>query len=185
MRYDPYEPFAAMSSKMKYRAKRPSYRSVFSNPRSPTDGDFRCLHCRNYVVQTSYLSGVQNRNHCPYCLWSKHVDLHQSGDRLSACKGGMRPIGLALKKRRKKYNPENSGELMLIHQCEECGKLSINRIAADDMSEILYEVFRASSTEIEGNSLQLEQNSSIQPLEEKDSKVLQERLFGVRRGIIA
>ena len=31
-------------------------------------------------------------NHCPECLWSKHVDKHP-GDRAEECGGLMRPIG--------------------------------------------------------------------------------------------
>ncbi|WP_420871372.1 RNHCP domain-containing protein [Lysinibacillus xylanilyticus] len=33
------------------------------------------------------------RNHCPKCLFSKHVDT-VPGDRASTCKGLMRPIGV-------------------------------------------------------------------------------------------
>jgi hypothetical protein len=46
---------------------------------------------------------VRNRNHCPYCLWSRCLDLFRAGDRLSACKAPMQPVGLALKHTRKKY----------------------------------------------------------------------------------
>ena len=107
-------------------------------------GDFRCAHCRNLVSAVHMLSGVNNRNHCPYCLWSCHLDLFAAGDRLSACKGQMRPIGLSMKKSRNKYRLGASGELMLIHECTECVTLSINRIAADDDPESLFSVFRDS-----------------------------------------
>jgi hypothetical protein len=90
------------------------------------------------------LSGVNNRNHCPYCLWSCHLDLFAAGDRLSACKGQMRPIGLTMKKSRNKYRLEAGGELMLVHACIECGTLSINRIAADDVPESIMEAFNES-----------------------------------------
>jgi hypothetical protein len=92
------------------------------------------------------LSGVNNRNHCPYCLWSRHLDLFSAGDRLSACKGQMKPIGLTMKKSRNKYRIKSRGELMLIHECVECGDLSINRIAADDDPDSVMEAFRASLT---------------------------------------
>jgi hypothetical protein len=178
MQYDPYEPLTARSSKLKYKTKNQSYRSIFSANYSPKDGDFKCLHCHNHVVQTPYLSGVQNRNHCPYCLWSKHVDLYQSGDRLAACKGRMRPVGLALKRSHKKYGVENSGELMLIHQCEECDKLSINRVAADDIPERLYEIYRDFHTLDAEHHLELK-GSSIQPLGWQDAGVVERQLFGV------
>ncbi len=74
-----------------------------------------------------------HRNHCPYCLWSRHVDESREGDRKSVCISPMVPIGLTLKKiKPDKYHPEKKGELMIIHKCQTCQKISINRIAADD-----------------------------------------------------
>ena len=58
------------------------------------NADFRCQHCGAYVSASRVLSGVSNRNHCPYCLWSRHLDLFEAGDRLAACKAPMRPVGL-------------------------------------------------------------------------------------------
>ena len=104
-------------------------------------GDFRCGHCGNHVSTSHVLSGVNNRNHCPYCLWSRHLDLYIAGDRLSACKGQMKPVGLTMKKSRNKYQIKSRGELMLIHQCVECGGLSINRIAADDDPDSIMDAF--------------------------------------------
>ncbi|NWG05888.1 MAG: RNHCP domain-containing protein [Chloroflexi bacterium] len=104
-------------------------------------GDFRCAHCHNLVPSSHIVSGVNNRNHCPYCLWSFHFDLFAAGDRLSACKGQMKPIGLTMKRGRNKYRLESGGELMLIHQCIECGTLSINRLAADDHPDSVMDVF--------------------------------------------
>jgi hypothetical protein len=111
-------------------------------PRTCND-DFRCHHCGAYILAAHAVSGVNNRNHCPYCLWSCHLDLFTAGDRLSACKAPMRPLGLTVKPGRNKYAAD-SGELMLVHMCEECGRVSINRIAADDDAEALWEVFCAS-----------------------------------------
>lgn len=112
--------------------------------RAASFGDFRCAHCRGIVSSAHQLSGVNNRNHCPYCLWSCHLDLFAAGDRLSACKSPMKPIGLTMKRGRNKYQHEARGELMLIHECVECKTLSINRIAADDDSETILTVFRES-----------------------------------------
>ena len=106
--------------------------------------DFTCLHCGSYVSSAQFLAGVGNRNHCPYCLWSRHLDLLEAGDRLAACKAPMRPLGLTLKRSRNKYASLASGELMLVHQCTDCQHLSINRIAADDIPETIIEVFQAS-----------------------------------------
>ncbi len=63
---------------------------------------------------------------------------------MSACKALMQPIGLTVKPSRNKYRENTTGELMLIHRCDDCGKLSINRIAADDQVEKLIEIFRLS-----------------------------------------
>jgi len=52
----------------------------------------------------------------------------------------MRPIGLTIKATNKKYGPDR-GELMLIHLCTECESLSINRIAADDDPEKIFNTF--------------------------------------------
>jgi RNHCP domain len=110
----------------------------------PSFGEFKCRYCHNVVSAAHVLSGVNHRNHCPYCLWSCHLDLFVAGDRLSACKGQMKPIGLTMKKSRNRYRLETPRELMLIHECTECASLSINRIAADDDSESILTVFHDS-----------------------------------------
>ncbi len=107
-------------------------------------GDFDCCHCGRRVSADRLFSGVNHRNHCPYCLWSRHVDLHEAGDRLCACKGPMRPVGLAFKRLHKKYACAQGGELMLVHLCADCGQVSLNRVAADDSPAMLWDVFQAS-----------------------------------------
>ncbi|HTX82092.1 MAG TPA: RNHCP domain-containing protein [Streptosporangiaceae bacterium] len=52
-------------------------------PESGFSCEYRC------VVVTPLTSGSY-RNHCPVCLWSKHLDVGP-GDRLSGCGGRMRP----------------------------------------------------------------------------------------------
>ncbi|WP_220193259.1 RNHCP domain-containing protein [Ktedonospora formicarum] len=52
---------------------------------------FKCRHCRRFVCPLP--SGGHHRNHCPFCLYSRHVDDRQSGDRLSTCGASMQPIG--------------------------------------------------------------------------------------------
>jgi hypothetical protein len=133
------EMFAWMLEESHLRGKRMSKDRRHSGARVETEC-FRCTHCGAYVVREPLFSGVVNRNHCPYCLWSRHVDWQRAGDRMSACKGQMRPVGLALKHQRNKYAIE-SGELMLIHACKDCGQVSVNRIAADDCAEALLAVF--------------------------------------------
>jgi hypothetical protein len=140
-----------------------------------TFGDFTCGHCHAIVSSAHFLSGVNNRNHCPYCLWSCHLDLYASGDRLSACKGQMLPIGLTMKKGRNKYAAEARGELMLVHECNECGALSINRIAADDDSSTILAVFQSS---IEDRIHTKCEGQGILALRETDAGVLNKQLFG-------
>ncbi len=146
-------------------------------PRLATFGDFRCARCHALVSSAHLFSGVNNRNHCPYCLWSCHLDLFAAGDRLSACKAPMKPIGLTMKRSRNKYQPEACGELMLIHECTECRTLSINRIAADDDSETVMAVFRASLSL--GHPIRsLCQQNGIVVLNAGQTEIVQAQLYG-------
>lgn len=138
-------------------------------------GDFKCVHCHVVVSSAHFLSGVNNRNHCPYCLWSCHLDLYAAGDRLCACKGQMKPIGLTMKNGRNKYQLDKRGELMLVHQCIECGNLSINRIAADDDASTIIEIFEAS---VENQSHIILERHGILMLSSADRKVLYKQLYG-------
>jgi len=73
---------------------------------------FRCVHCRLDVPTDA--PGTAHRNHCPTCLWSRHLDV-DPGDRAS-------------------------GEWVLIHRCNGCGTLSSNRIAGDDNPLLLVRI---------------------------------------------
>jgi hypothetical protein len=142
-----------------------------------SNNDFRCLNCSNYVSAMAELSGVRNRNHCPYCLWSRHLDLYAAGDRLSACKAPMRPIGLTMKPGHNKY-ARAGGELMLVHLCQDCGHLSINRIAADDDDQILAEIFSISSSLPFGIQESL-LTSGIRLLERGSENIIRRQLLGM------
>jgi len=66
---------------------------------------------------------------------------------------------------------------MLIHACMECGSLSINRIAADDDSESILEVFNTSLQ----NSDQIRTRSEadgIIMLNAEDDELVRSQLFG-------
>ncbi len=66
---------------------------------------------------------------------------------------------------------------MLIHECMECGSLSINRIAADDDSESILEVFNTSLK----NSSQVRTRSEadgIIMLDIEDGELVRSQLFG-------
>ncbi len=146
--------------------------------RTMSEDVFRCKQCKALVYTQSMLSGVKNRNHCPYCLWSRHVDLLKAGDRLSACKAGMEPVGLTVKQRQNKYGNGNDGELMLIHRCWQCGKLSINRIAADDLAEHLLNIYRASLT-IDLPTREQLKESGIWLLQGEEQRLVIHQLQGV------
>ena len=77
--------------------------------------DFQCLHCGRTV------SGNGFTNHCPACLWSRHVDVNP-GDRAAECGGPMRPVG----------HETTGGRTMILHRCETCGFERRNRLAPDD-----------------------------------------------------
>ena len=49
--------------------------------------NFVCENCGEKVEGNGYT------NHCPNCLWSKHVDINP-GDRQEECKGLMVPVDL-------------------------------------------------------------------------------------------
>jgi len=94
----------------------------------------------------------------------------------------MKPTGLTIKKGRNKYRLESRGELMLIHECTECGSLSINRIAADDDSESIMEVFHESIQ----NSYQIRSRceaNGILMLIAEDSEMICRQLFGGNAGM--
>ncbi len=81
---------------------------------------FTCKACGRLVVSNG--AGSAHRNHCPNCLCSLHLDT-EPGDREACCGGIMEPIAVWVRK---------GGEWAVIHRCRICGKLSSNRIAADD-----------------------------------------------------
>ena len=86
----------------------------------PCNDTFVCKVCGKTVVPTG--AGSEHRNHCPYCLSSRHMD-NEPGDRAADCGGVMEPISVWVRK---------NGEWAIIHRCRVCGALSSNRIAADD-----------------------------------------------------
>lgn len=142
-----------------------------------SDHSFQCRHCHRMVTTDPLFSGVLNRNHCPYCLWSRHLDLHKAGDRMAACKGLMEPIALTLKKVYKKYHSEPVGELMLVHCCQDCQHLSINRIAADDDMDEIIAVYR-SSFRLEAKNAACFTEESISLLKADDEPLVYRQIFG-------
>lgn len=135
---------------------------------------FTCSHCKKIVNEVA--TGTHHRNHCPYCLWSLHVDKSVSGDRKSNCKGLMEPVGLTFKKERiDKYGKKKQGEIMLVHQCQKCGEISINRIAGDDDPQKILNVLAKTSQFPVLSDSKLRR---IDLLEEDARKEVERQLFG-------
>ena len=82
--------------------------------------DFLCEYCNKNIQKHSQWSA---RNHCPYCLYSKHLDKSFPWDRLSECNWLMIPIWMDFKKN--KWD-------MIKHKCIKCSKEILNKIAPDD-----------------------------------------------------
>jgi len=83
--------------------------------------DFVCEKCGAFVKGTGYT------DHCPECLWSKHVDVNP-GDREAECGGLMEPIGVEVK----------GGEYIIHYQCQKCGyKFRVKARPEDNFEEIL------------------------------------------------
>lgn len=86
---------------------------------------FICASCGKAVPPVEF--GGKQRNHCPHCLSSVHVDI-TPGDRRASCRGIMKPISI--------YVQENK-EWSIIHRCNKCKGIRQNRIAADDNELLL------------------------------------------------
>jgi ribosomal protein L37E len=82
--------------------------------------NFVCERCGMSVVGDGYT------DHCPACLWGKHVDIFP-GDRLEECHGLLKPIAFVQKK--------SSG--VLEYQCQRCGEAMNNRLGDSDSRETL------------------------------------------------
>ena len=88
----------------------------------------------------------------------------------------MKPIGLTMKRGRNKYRASR-GELMLVHECSDCKTLSINRIAADDDSEMVMAVFQESFAL--GHQMHvLCQQNGIAILNREHTEVVRSQLYG-------
>jgi hypothetical protein len=86
----------------------------------PDEQEFTCIHCKHRIDARTH--GTRHRNHCPACLWSRHLD-EQPGDRACPCRQPMEPISIEVRR---------DGEWAIVHRCRGCGVLRTNRIAGDD-----------------------------------------------------
>ncbi|HEY4488551.1 MAG TPA: RNHCP domain-containing protein [Candidatus Paceibacterota bacterium] len=68
--------------------------------------NFICEHCDAHVEGSGYT------NHCPLCLWSKHVDVYP-GDRAEPCGAMMEPVAIE----------GASPAYRVVHHCTKCGQM--------------------------------------------------------------
>ena len=137
---------------------------------------FRCTHCQQMVFPADQI-GTTQRNHCPHCLWSRHVDT-KPGNRASTCHGGMEPVGLTFKHNGfDKYGRARTGDVMLVHYCHSCGDINLNRIAGDDRVDILFKIFRKSDKLDDQLRAKIEQQS-ITLLTKLDEECLTIAIYG-------
>jgi rubrerythrin len=85
--------------------------------------DFTCEKCSFDVLGNGYT------NHCPKCLWSKHVDINP-GDRAADCGGLMKPTLVE----------EKGGEYSITHECSLCGHTKKNKTSPEDDFNKIVEV---------------------------------------------
>jgi len=85
--------------------------------------DFTCEKCGAGVRGNGYT------NHCPWCLYSKHVDVNP-GDRRAMCGGLMKPTGVDRK----------GGVYVVVQTCERCGHTRRNAVAKNDNFEALIHI---------------------------------------------
>ena len=89
------------------------------------DEEFICENCHKKVSPLGYTA----RDHCPYCLYSKHVDI-MPGDRSNECKGLLRPIDI------EKFKDT----FKIIYKCQSCNQLHKNIIAKDDNMDLIIKI---------------------------------------------
>ena len=89
------------------------------------DDSFICENCNKLVNKLGYSA----RDHCPYCLYSKHVDINP-GDRKNTCHGMLKPIDI--EKFKDTYK--------IIYKCIKCEELHKNIMANDDDMDIIIEL---------------------------------------------
>src|SRR3989344_7055093 len=123
---------------------------------------FKCQNCGREVVK--HTLGTKHRNHCPFCLWSKHLDM-VPGDRRMECRGLMEPIGLTFKRE----GGKKQGELMLVHRCSVCGGIGKNRIAGDDDEKAILAVFEMTKDS---------PTAEVESLTEADRREIITQIFG-------
>lgn len=79
---------------------------------------FICAQCGEHVPPSTRSC----RNHCPYCLYSIHLDVFP-GDRAAQCGGLMVPVRVVAHSKK---------GFQVVHQCAQCGAEGRNVLRLDD-----------------------------------------------------
>jgi len=90
------------------------------------DEEFTCEVCHKKVSKLGYSA----RDHCPYCLSSKHLDINP-GDRECDCHGILKPIAV---------EPWKKGKYKIVYVCEKCKMIKRNISADDDNFDKIIEI---------------------------------------------
>ncbi len=90
------------------------------------DDGFTCEVCGRKVNPLSYTA----RDHCPFCLSSKHVDINP-GDRACTCLGVLEPIEIEKGKK---------DTLKIVYRCNKCGIIKKNKCANDDNYDLILKI---------------------------------------------
>ncbi|TSC70574.1 MAG: hypothetical protein CEO12_295 [Parcubacteria group bacterium Gr01-1014_46] len=85
--------------------------------------NFVCEKCGTVVKGNGYT------NHCPHCLWSKHLDIFP-GDRAEKCEGMMEPVGVSKK----------GSEYIITHKCIRCGFSKTNKAVTSDSFDVIIQI---------------------------------------------
>lgn len=84
--------------------------------------EFICENCNKKISKAQSTA----RDHCPFCLYSKHVDI-MPGDRNNNCHGLLEPIGI--EKFKNTYK--------IIYKCSKCRQIHKNIMCADDNMDLI------------------------------------------------
>ena len=84
--------------------------------------NFICEHCGQKVTGDGYT------DHCPKCLWGKHVDAEIPGDRASKCWGMLEPVGAEYK----------SDKFKIHYKCNKCNhEFFVREGEGDDREKLM------------------------------------------------
>ncbi len=91
--------------------------------------DFICAQCGHATKGSGYT------NHCPKCLFSRHVDVYP-GDRAATCGGMMEPVSVGIEK----------NAHFIMYRCLQCGHEKRNKVSQNDDFDAVVRIAQLSST---------------------------------------